>query len=662
MQRHQPQPWDRAEIRNWMDTGIIGYDDYWRPNSNERMVLVYEMLTICSTASLHPADLFRAVRVLDSMMQKSGGFEEGPITWKIRAKAYAAVYASQKRLLSPKLTLKFLVKVLRFNTCDKSSMETPVPRLPGVEPCAVSDEVYGDPPDKDTIHRRAMHTLPMNGNDCLPADSDIAWHLQKEAVTAYDALMDTYRTPGYDREVVYGANQEDIQFEEQTPLYYKVCGMIAAARSICLNCKIRAWDDRCVAETGVNYQDIRSEALSMYNKRVKKQQYPVYIKCEEGKQTYNMNPSHVDVFMDIARKHTSIDRMQDDWTAHGVHWEGSSFYDVIYDLNWHGSWFDPPPPLPKPTKCDLVCFLFRRCNYNEANGATNYEGHCDYIPPESLHPGPIGVLTPLDEDHNGVPLDPENMAYYRRLFNKPDLKKDRIEHTVEIVFKSVLKSPQKLKTFFSKRHDDSENSEDHCQVGEGVRMVVQETTGPGCFAEPIFEGLDESDRDAGVTLETPQERADRRRDVAFDPHFRWCENYDLKDTLAMCQAVQLGNPYDSDSNCGHCANQDTNYPMLRLNILEVDAKEYWQREAEAKRGLHLDKMRLAAELEAQRESLRAREEAKVPPTIPPVRKESLPAEVHITCTEKVAGCGKSAFTCTARDEEGVVLHTFTFDY
>ncbi|ELT97275.1 hypothetical protein CAPTEDRAFT_199334 [Capitella teleta] len=195
MQRHQPQPWDRAEIRNWMDTGIIGYDDYWRPNSNERMVLVYEMLTICSTASLHPADLFRAVRVLDSMMQKSGGFEEGPITWKIRAKAYAAVYASQKSLLSPKLTLKFLVKVLRFNTCDKSSMETPVPRLPGVEPCAVSDEVYGDPPNKDTVHRRAMHTLPMKGNDCLPADSDIAWHIQKEAVTAYDALMDTYRTP-----------------------------------------------------------------------------------------------------------------------------------------------------------------------------------------------------------------------------------------------------------------------------------------------------------------------------------------------------------------------------------------------------------------------------------------------------------------------------------
>ncbi|ELU09010.1 hypothetical protein CAPTEDRAFT_214461 [Capitella teleta] len=251
----------------------------------------------------------------------------------------------------------------------------------------------------------------------------------------------------------------------------------------------------------------------------------------------------------------------------------------------------------------------------------------------------------------------------------------------EHVFISVLKGPQKLKTFFSKRHDDSENSVawyktiaryyqtfkrlcdvSGAQVGEGVKVVVQETTGPGCFADPIFEALDESDRDAGVTLETPKERADRRRDLAFDPHFRWCENYDLKDTLAMCQAVQLGNPYDSDSNCGHCANQDTNYPMLRLNILEVDAKEYWQREAEAKRGLHLDKMRLAAELEAQRESLRAREEAKVPPTIPPVRKESLPAEVHITCTEKVAGCGKSAFTCTARDEEGVVLHTFTFDY
>jgi hypothetical protein len=143
-----------------------------------------------------------------------------------------------------------------------------------------------------------MHTLPMKGNDSLPADSDIAWHIQREAVTTYDALMDTYRTPGvyeiahvlmertksqsinglidlilynfvmkgYDWEVVYGANQEDIQFEEQTPLYYKVCGMIAAARSICLNCKIRAWDDTCVAETGVNYQDILSEALSMYNK------------------------------------------------------------------------------------------------------------------------------------------------------------------------------------------------------------------------------------------------------------------------------------------------------------------------------------------------------------------------------------------------------------
>ncbi|ELU09005.1 hypothetical protein CAPTEDRAFT_214456 [Capitella teleta] len=297
MQRHQPQPCDRAEIHNRMDTGIVGFDDYWRPNSNERMVLVYEMLTICSAASLPPAVLFRAVRILDSMMQKSEAFEkEGPITWKIRAKAYAAVHTSQKRLLSPKLTLKFLVKVLKFYTCDKSSMETPMPRLPGVEPRtltttftifegAVSDEVYGNPPDKDTVYRRAMHTLPMKGNDSLPADSDIAWHIQREAVTTYDALMDTYRTPGvyeiahvlmertksqsinglidlilynfvmkgYDWEVVYGANQEDIQFEEQT-------------RSICLNCKIRAWDDTCVAETGVNYQDILSEALSMYNK------------------------------------------------------------------------------------------------------------------------------------------------------------------------------------------------------------------------------------------------------------------------------------------------------------------------------------------------------------------------------------------------------------